>query len=105
MKLLVFVFFSLLLASFTFSKPNVNACPAKDACSINIADHIDPILNAIIAGDRNVGIVDHIESVVIQYGFDPDGNWISTRTEYDDGSDCIIIYGPGGYQFVNCGGS
>jgi len=43
----------------------------------------------------NTSIVDGIDSVVIQCGEDPDGNWDCVRYELDDGSDCLIIVNEG----------
>ncbi len=48
---------------------------------------------------------DGVESVVIQCGTDPDGNWDCVRMEFDDGSDCIVIDNegaPSGILFINC---
>jgi hypothetical protein len=46
-----------------------------------------------------------IETIVVVCGWDPDGNWICNRTEYDDGSDCYIVDNegaPNGISFTDC---
>lgn len=55
--------------------------------------------------DNNAVSNDGIESVVIQCGDDPDGNWGCVRMEFNDGSDCIVIDvegASGGIQFSGC---
>ena len=49
-----------------------------------------------------ISTIEAIETTIIQYGDDPDGNWDCARYEFDDGSDCTVVDvegADGGIQF------
>ena len=60
------------------------------------------LLIGLFLSIASFSFVDGIDTIVIQCGEDPDGNFDCVFADYDDGSDCVILCIEDDCWFHNC---